>query len=90
MKFEHIMNHPFKGLTGLDLSNSIGHDEIVMIRTIEMNKDKIADDSVILSNKETKEKMKYVYREYCDTVVDLNNIKTEVFREAINLALLHA
>lgn len=90
MKFEYIMNHPFKGLTGLDLSNSIGHDEIIMIRTIEMNKDKIADDSVISSNNKIEETMKYVYREYCDTVVDLNNVKTEVFRKAINLALLHA
>lgn len=90
MKFEYIMNHPFKGLTGLDLSNSIGHDEIIMIRTVEMNKDKIADDSVILSDEKIEMKMKYVYREYCDTVVNLDNIKTEVFREAINLALLHA
>ena len=90
MKFEYIMDHYAMGLTGLELSNSVGHDEIIMIRTIEMNKDKIANDVVMLSDKKINEKMKYVYREYCDTVINLNNVRTEVFREAVNLALLYA
>lgn len=90
MKFECLMNHPCKGLTGLELSNSVGHDEIIMIRTIEMNMDKIANDSIILSDNKIEEKMKYVYREYCDTVVDLKNIRTNIFKEAIDMALLNA
>lgn len=101
MLFENELNHWGKGLTGIELSNSLAHDEITMIRAIELNKDKIVKDPTLLHpGAFTIAQKLYVYTEYCSTyckeernekgkLVDLPNVSTTLIGEAINLAFLH-
>lgn len=42
-KFERIMEHPGRGLTGLDLEASKWYDEIMFIRMIEQNQEDIKE-----------------------------------------------
>lgn len=102
MLFEEELNHWGKGLTGIELSNSLAHDEIVMIRAIEQNKEKIVRDSYLLfPGKFTIAKKLHIYRAYCSTccetevnekgqVVDLPNVSTTLIGEAVDLAFLHS
>jgi len=101
MLFEKELNHWGKGLTGIELGNSLAHDEIVMIRAIENEALTITKDPEILfpSNFDRK-KMIHIYKEYCATkcteernekgeIIDLPNISVTVIGEAVNLAFLH-
>lgn len=100
-KFERELNHWGKGLTGLELSNSLAHDEIVMIRAVEQNIANIVKDPEILHPcKFDKKKMIHIYKEYCSTVcnteqdeqgriIDLPNVSCSVIGEAVDLAFLH-
>lgn len=102
MLFENELNHYGKNLTGLELSNNSAHDEIVMIRTIEVETQAIIRDPEILHpcNFDRK-KMIHIYKEYCPTkckeernekgeIIDLPNVSVSVIGEAIDLAFLHA
>lgn len=101
MLFEKELNHWGKGLTGLELSNSLAHDEIVMIRTVEMEALNITKDPEILHPCNfDKKKMIHIYTEYCPTVceverdedgriIDLPNVSVSVIGEAVDLAFLH-
>jgi hypothetical protein len=101
MIFENELNHWGKGLTGLALSNSLAHDEIVMIRTIEVEAKAIIQDPEILHPcKFDKKKMLHIYKDYCATkcteernekgeLIDLPNVSVSLIGEAVNLAFLH-
>lgn len=101
MLFEKELNHWGKGLTGLELSNSLAHDEIVMIRTIEIEALNITRDPEILHPCNfDKKKMIHIYTEYCSTVceverdekgriIDLPNVSVNVIGKAVDLAFLH-
>ena len=102
MLFENELNHVGKNLTGLELSNSSAHDEIIMIRTIEIEAKSITRDPEILHPcKFDKKKMLHIYNEYCATrctekrnekgeLIDLPNVSVSLIGEAVNLAFLHA
>ena len=101
MIFEQELNHWGKGLTGLELSNSLAHDEIVMIRTIEVNALEITKDPEILHPcKFDKKKMIHIYEEYCSTtceterdengrIIDLPHVSVRTIGDAVDLAFLH-
>lgn len=102
MLFEKELNHWGKGLTGIDLSNSLAHDEIVMIRAIEREAFNITKDPEILHpcNFDRK-KMIHIYKEYCTTkcteernekgeLIDLPNVSVSLIGDAVNLAFLHS
>lgn len=102
MLFEEELNHWGKGLTGNELSNSLAHDEIVMIRTIEIEGFAIIQDPEILFPcKFDRKKIIHIYKEYCATkcteernkkgeIIDLPNVSVSVIGEAVDLAFLHA
>ena len=102
MLFERELNHWGKGLTGTDLSKSNAHDEIIMIRTIEMNKESIVSDPKILfPGNFTIGKMLHIYENYCATycteerdefgnLIDLPNVSVSLIGEAVDLAYLHS
>ena len=71
------------GCTGFDVD-----DTLLLIRTIEANKDAIANDELVRSLDRTA--MEHVYRVYSATVLDLNKIDMNYFRAAIELAYLHS
>ena len=71
------------GSTGFDVD-----DTLLLIRTIEANKDKIANDEAVQSLDRTA--LEHVYRVYSATVLDLKNVNMEYFVEAIELAYLHS
>ena len=101
MIFENELNHWGKGLIGLELSNSLAHDEIIMIRTIEMEAKAITQDPEILHPCQfDKKKMIHIYEEYCATkcteerdekghIVDLPNVSVTTIGKAVDLAFLH-
>lgn len=101
MLFEKELNHWGRGLTGLELSDSLAHDEIVMIRAVEQEASNITKDPEILHpcNFDRK-KMIHIYKEYCATkcteernekgeIIDLPNVSVNLIGEAVNLAFLH-
>lgn len=102
MLFEEKLNHWGKGLTGIELSNSLAHDEIVMIRAIELQAlDIIKDPEILFPCNFDRKKMIHVYKEYCSTkcteernekgeIIDLPNVSVNLIGEAIDLAFLHA
>ena len=101
MLFEKELNHWGKDLTGIELSNSLAHDEIVMIRAIELQALAITKDPEILFPCNfDKQKMIHIYEEYCSTkcteernekgkIIDLPNVSVSLIGEAVNLAFLH-
>ena len=102
MLFEKELNHWGKGLTGTELSNSLAHDEIIMIRTIESNKETIVKDPELLfPSKFTIAQVAHIYKEYCSTscenvkdengnIIEFPNISTTLIGDAVNLAFLHS
>ena len=96
MQYEEKLQHPCRGLTGNELIESSGYDEIIMIRTIEDKKEELRKDPALLFpiiNRKTleyvyKEYLKHIYKEYCPTQLNLDNIRTHIFRDAINLLFL--
>lgn len=100
--FEHKMNHWGKGLSGTDLSASMAFDEIIMIRTVEMNMNQIVKDPEILFPcMFDKKKLIHIYKEYCATklteernekgeLVDLPRVHCSTIDNAVALAFLHA
>ena len=82
-KFEYLLNYPLMGCTGFDVD-----DTLLLIRTIEVNKDAIANDELVRSLDRTA--MEHVYRVYSATVLDLDKINMEYFVDAIELAYLHS
>lgn len=82
-EFERILNHPLAGCTGNDTD-----DTLLMIRCIERNMNKIANDSNI--GPISMETVRYVYREYSPTVLNVENIHMNYFCDAINLAVLRS
>lgn len=101
MLFEEELNHWGKGLTGLELSNSLAHDEIIMIRAVEQEASNITKDPEILHPcRFDRKKMIHIYEEYCATkcteernekgeIIDLPNVSVNLIGEAVNLAFLH-
>lgn len=102
MLFENELNHVGKNLTGMELTNSPAHDEIIMIRTVEIEAKAIISDPEILHPcRFDKRKMLHIYNEYCATkcteernekgeLIDLPNVSVSLIGEAVNLAFLHA
>ena len=88
--FEYALNHPGKGLTGIELSNSIWHDDIIMIRCIQWNASKIVKDPACLFPVVDKKMIEHIYKEYCSTTIDIDNLRMGYIREAINLAFLRS
>lgn len=82
-KFEYLLNYPLMGCTGFDVD-----DTLLLIRTIEANKDAIANDELVRSLDRTA--MEHVYKVYSATVLDLDKINMEYFVDAIELAYLHS
>ena len=39
--YEHKLDHPCKGMTGFDIKDTSLFDELILIRTIEANKEQI-------------------------------------------------
>ena len=81
--FEYLLNYPLMGCTGFDVD-----DTLLLIRTIEANKDAIANDTAVQSLDRTA--LEHVYRVYSATVLDLDKIDMNYFIDAIELAYLHS
>lgn len=88
MQYEEKLNHPCKGLTGFDLSNSSGFDDIIIIRTIESKKEEILQDPAILFPVIDRKTLEYIYKEYCSTHLNLENVNMSYFKRAIDLLFL--
>ena len=71
------------GATGFDTD-----DTLLMVRTIEANKDAIADDDAVRSLDRTA--LEHIYKMYSPTVLDLDKVNMRYFRGAIELAYLHS
>ena len=82
-KFEYLLNYPLMGCTGFDVD-----DTLLLIRTIEAKKDAIVDDEAVNSLDRTA--LEHIYKVYSATVLDLNKIDMNYFRDAIELAYLHS
>lgn len=83
MDFEYLLKYPLMGATGFDTDETL-----LLIRTIEANKDAIADDDAVRSLDRTA--LEHVYRVYSPTVLNLDKINMEYFRGAIELVFLHS
>lgn len=90
MEFENKLNINGKGLTGVELANSPNHDNVIMVRTIELNKESIVKDPVVLFPVVDLNTIKHIYREYCATTLHngVENLSMSIMREAIDLAFL--
>ena len=82
-EFEYLLEYPLMGCTGFDVD-----DTLLLIRTIEANKDAIVDDEAVRSL--DRKAMEHVCRVYSATVLDLNKINMKYFVDAIELAYLHS
>ena len=82
-KFEYLLNYPLKGCSGFDVD-----DTLLLIRTIEANKDAIVNDEAVRFLDRTA--LEYVYKVYSATVLDLDKINMKYFVDAIELAYLHS
>ena len=82
-EFEYLLNYPLKGCTGYDVDETL-----LIIRTIEFNKDAIANDDEIRSLDRTA--LRHIYKIYSATALDLDKVNMEYFRGAIELAYLHS
>ena len=82
-EFEYLLNYPLMGCTGFDVD-----DTLLLIRTIEANKNAIANDEAVRSLDRTA--LEYVYKVYSATVLDLDKINMKYFVDAIELAYLHS
>lgn len=81
-EFEYLLNYPLMGCTGFDVD-----DTLLLIRTIEANKDAIADDEAVRSL--DRKAMEYVYRTYSATVLDLDKVDIKYFVKAMELVFLY-
>lgn len=102
-KFEKILKHPDSGAI-FDVNHKYSDktfDELIIIRCIEQNKDRIAKDREFLlpfcnlygtkAENSRLNTMKYLYREYCTTQChDLSKINTGYVIRAIDLAFIYA
>lgn len=90
MEFENQINIIGKGLTGEDLVNSPNHDNVIMVRTIEANKEAIRKDPVVLFPVVDLNTVKHIYREYCATTLHngVENLSMSIIKEAIDLCFL--
>ena len=82
-EFEYLLNYPLMGCTGFDTD-----DTLLLIRTIEANKNAIANDEAVRSLDRTA--LEYIYKVYSATVLDLDKINMKYFVDAIELAYLHS
>lgn len=82
-EFEYLLKYPLMGCTGYDVDETL-----LIIRTIEFNKDAIAADESVRSLDRTA--LEHIYKVYSATVLDLDKINMEYFRGAIELAYLHS
>ena len=82
-EFEYLLNYPLMGCTGFDVD-----DTLLLIRTIEANKNAIANDEAVRSLDRTA--LEYIYKVYSATVLDLDKINMKYFVDAIELAYLHS
>ena len=82
-EFEYLLNYPLRGATSFDTD-----DTLLMVRTIEANKEAIADDEAVISLDRTA--LEHIYKMYSATVLDLDSINMDFIRGAIELAYLHS
>ena len=83
MDFEYLLKYPLMGATGFDTDETL-----LLIRTIESNKDAISADEAVRSLDRTA--LEHVYKVYSPTALNLDRINMEYFRGAIELAYLHS
>ena len=90
MSFENKINMVGKNETGLELCNSPNHDNVVMVRTIEANKEAIRKDPVVLFPVVDLKTIQHIYCEYCSTALHngVENLNMQYMREAIDLCFL--
>ena len=81
-EFEYLLEYPLMGCTGFDVD-----DTLLLIRTIEANKDAIANDEAVRSL--DRKAMKHVYRTYSATVLDLDKVDIKYFVKAMELVFLY-
>lgn len=91
MEFENELNLIGKGLTGFDINDLSDKDcaELLLVRTIENNKDEIAEDSKI-TLPVTEDVVRYIYKIYCSTSCRYDKVNLHTISKAINLACLYA
>ena len=82
-EFEYLLKYPLMGATGFDTD-----DTLLLIRTIEANKESISDDEMVSSLDRTA--LEHIYKLYSTTVLNLDKIDMNYFREAIELAYLQS
>ncbi len=82
-EFEYLLEYPLMGCTGFDVD-----DTLLLIRTIEANKNAIANDEAVRSLDRTA--LEYIYKVYSATVLVLDKINMKYFVDAIELAYLHS
>ena len=80
MNFEEIIEYPLAGKTGFDVD-----DTLLMIRCMEMNKEKIANDPEIAML--IKKILKHIYKDYSSTVLKLDEIDMDSFIDALYLTV---
>lgn len=76
-----------KHLVGDDLIHSDQHDIIVMIRTIENNKEEIRHNPLFLLPI-TLDDVHYIYKHYCATSFNWKNLPLSIIQEAVDLCFL--
>ena len=91
-KFERMMNHPGKGMTGLELEASVWYDEIMFIRSLEMNKEDVVKNPHAIFPVVDKETIRKLIRDYDDGFSNIsdNYIRIGVAAMAIDYCFLDA
>ena len=82
-EFEYLLKYPLMGCTGYDVDETL-----LIIRTIEFNKDAIASDEAVRTLDRTA--LEHIYKMYSATALDLDKINMEYFSGAIELAYLRS
>lgn len=72
-EFEYKLKYPLRGATGFDTD-----DTLLMVRTIEANKEAIAADEAVRSLDRTA--LEHIYKMYSATVLDLDSINMDFIR----------
>lgn len=80
MNFEEIIEYPLAGKTGFDVD-----DTLLIIRCMEMHKDKIANDPEVLIL--IRKILEHIYKEYSATVLELSEIDINSFIDSLYLTV---
>ena len=89
-KFERMMNHPGKGMTGIELEESEWYDEIMFIRALEQNKEDVVKNPHALFPVVDKEMIRKLIKDYDDGFSKLsdNYIRVHIAKQALDFCFV--